>query len=58
MLKILLDFCLDASYKGGRFSKALPKKSLEFILNRRDGTIVFNLCLVLLQAEVDSIPEK
>lgn len=58
MLKISLDLNLDFSYKSSRFSKALPRNSLEFILCKRDGTIVFNLSLVLLLIEVNSILEE
>lgn len=56
VLKIPLDFSLDASYKSNRFSKTLPEKSLEFVSSGRNGIIAFNLGLVLLLAEVDSIP--
>lgn len=58
VLRIPLDLSLDAGHKGDGFSKALLKKSLEFILSRRDSTIIFNLGLVLLLVKVNSILEK
>lgn len=58
VLKIPLDLSPDANYKNSGFSKILPKKSLEFVPNRKNGTATFNLSLVLLPAEVDFISEK
>lgn len=58
MLRILLDLSPDANHKGGRFSKTLPEKSLEFVLIRGDDTIIFNLDLVLLAVKVASILEE
>lgn len=58
VLRIPLYFFPNASYKGNKFFDALSEKNLEFVPSRRDGTIAFNLDIVLLQAEVDSIPEK
>lgn len=34
------------------------KKGLKFVLSKKDGTIVFNLSLVLLPIKVDPISEK
>lgn len=34
------------------------EKNLKFVLDRRDDIIIFNLGLVLLSAEVDSISKK
>lgn len=58
VLRILLDFCPNANYKDGRFSKALLEKNLKFVPSRRVGNVALNLSLVLLLAEVDSILEK
>lgn len=58
VLRISLDFSLDTGYKGSRFSKTLLKKNLEFVSNKKNGTIAFNLSFVLLQIEVDSVLEK
>lgn len=58
VLKFPLNLSLDAGHKRGRFSKTLLKKSLKFLLSKGDGTITFNLGLVLLSVEVDSILEK
>lgn len=58
MLKILLDLCLNASHKGGGFSKVLSEKSFEFLSSRKNSTVTFNMGFVLLLVEVDFIPEK
>lgn len=58
MLGIPFDFCPDISYKQVRFSITLLKKSLKFILSRRDRTIVFNLSFVLLSTEINPITEE
>lgn len=58
MLRISLDLCLHASHNDSAFSKALSEKEFEFILCSRDGIIIFNLGLVLLPVEIDSIPKK
>ena len=58
VLGIPLNLCLNIGYKQGGFSKTLPKRGLKFVSNRGDGTIVFNLSLVLFPADVDSIMEK
>lgn len=55
---ILFDFSSDAYYKYNRFFKTLLEKSLEFVLYKKDGIIVFNLSLVLLPAKIDLITEK
>lgn len=57
-LKIPLNFCSNAGYKQGGFSKTLLEKSLKFVLSRRDGTVALNLSFVLLSAKADLIPEK
>lgn len=54
-LKILIDFSSDASYENDRFFETLAEKSLKFVANKRNGTIAFNLGLVLLPVEVDPI---
>lgn len=58
MLRIPLDLCLDASHKDNRFSKALPENSLEFAPSKKDSTVAFNLALMLLPTEVDSISKN
>ena len=58
VLRILLNFCPDVSYKQVGFFETLPEKSFKFVSNRGDSTIVFNLSLVLLPAEVDPVIEK
>lgn len=58
ILKISLDFNLDTGYKGGRFFETLAKKNLKFVLNKRNGTVVFNLGFVLLLVKIDLILEK
>lgn len=58
MLRILLNFSPNASHKGGRFSKALPKKNFEFVPSRRNGTVAFNLGLVLLPKDVDLMSKE
>lgn len=58
VLRISLDFYLDASYKQDRFSKTLPKKSFKFVLNRKIGIIAFHLNFMLLLAKIDLLTEK
>lgn len=57
-MEIPLDFCSNASHKSGRFSNALPKKGLKFVLCRRNCIIAFNLGLMLFLAEVDFMAKK
>lgn len=58
VLRILLDFNTNASYKHCRFFKTYSKKGLEFVPNIENSIIVFNLSFVLLLIEVDPIIEK
>lgn len=58
ILKISLNLNLDTNYKYSRLSKTLPEKGLKFILNKKNGTIAFNLSLVLLPVKIDLISEK
>lgn len=58
VIENLLDFSLDIGYKNGGSFEILLEKSLEFVLNRRNGTIIFNFSLVLLLIKVDPISEK
>lgn len=58
MLRILLDFSPDAGYKGGGFSETLLKKSLKFVLNKKNNTVPFNLGLILWLVKIDFISEK
>lgn len=54
----MLNFCSDISYKQGKFSKILLEKDLEFAPNKKSNVITFNLGLILLPAEINSILEK
>lgn len=58
VLRISLDFSLDADHKGGGFCKILPKKGFEFVSSKKDSTIAINLSLVLLLVEVDLILDE
>lgn len=58
MLRIPLNLNLDASHKSSNFTKALLEKSLEFVLNKRNNTVIFNFGLVLLPAGVNLIQKK
>lgn len=58
VLRIPLDLSLNADHKQYKFSETLPEKGSKFFPSRKDSTIAFNLSLMLLQAEVDSITEK
>lgn len=58
VLGLPLNLSLDISYKHCGISKILLEKNLKFIPSKRSGTIVFNLNLVLLPAEVDLISEE
>lgn len=58
VLRISLDSSLNAGYKDIGFSKALFKNGFELISSRRDGTVIFNLGLVLLPIEINPILKK
>lgn len=58
VLGISLNFSPDTDYKQSRFSNTMFKKDFEFISNKKDGIILFNLGFVLLLAEVDPILEE
>lgn len=58
VLRIRLDFSLDAGYKSSRFSKTLLKEGHEFVSNKKNGIAAFNLDLILLLAKIDSILVK
>lgn len=58
ILRIPFNLSQDIGYKVGRFFKILLEKSLEFVSNKKDGTVTFNLGLILFLAEVDLISEK
>lgn len=58
VLGIPLDLALDTSHKQVGFSKTLPKKSLKFVLSKKDGIVTFNLSFVLLPMEVNLVLEK
>lgn len=58
ILRILLNFGLDASYKSSGFSKILLEKNFEFIPSGRDGIVIFNFGFMLLLAKVDFISKE
>ena len=58
VLGIPLDFDPDASHKQGGFSKTLLEKSLEFVPNKKDSIVAFNLSFVLLPAEINPVLEE
>lgn len=58
VLKILFGFNPVVGHKNGGFFEILLERSLKFVSSKRDGTVLFNLSLILLSAEVDFIPEK
>lgn len=58
VLRILLGLNSDAGQKGGRLVKTLPEKDLEFAFSQRDSTVILNLRIVLLSAEVNLISEE
>lgn len=58
ILKISLDLNLNADYKNSKYSKILLEKSFEFILNRLDNILAYNLGLLLLLIEVDFIQKN
>lgn len=58
VLRILLDLGSNADHKDGKFFKTFLQKSFEFVSSRRAGIIAFNLSFVLLQVEVNPIPNK
>lgn len=58
VLRIPLNLSPNAGYKGVGFSKALPEKDFEIVPSKGDGIVTFNLSLLLLLVEVDSISEK
>lgn len=58
VLKISLNFDLNAGYKQDRFYKILLKKDLEFSLSKGGGTIAFDLSLMLLSAKINLVAEE
>lgn len=58
VLRISLDFNPNTSYKGAGFFEFLLEKDLEFVLNKRNNIIVFNLDLILLPTKSHPILEK
>lgn len=58
ILRISLNFSLNAGHKNSRFSKTLQEKNLEFISNRKNSTIIFNLSFMLLSIKVHLISEE
>lgn len=58
MLKILLNFCLDISYKQGEFFKTLLKIGFKFISSKMDSTIAFDLSFMLLPVQLDPVAKE
>ena len=58
VLGIPLDLGPDISHKQGGFSETLLKEGLQFVPSREDGIVAFNLCFVLLPAEINPILEE
>ena len=58
VLGVPLNLGPDVGHERGGFSKTLLEKDLEFIPSEGGGLIALNLGLVLLPAEVDSVPEE
>lgn len=58
VLEILLNLGPNTDHKQNRFSKTLLEKNLKFILYKGDNIVIFNLDLVLLLTEVNSIQEE
>lgn len=54
----MLNLCSNVSHKQSKFFEILLKKDLKFILNRKNGIIMFKLSFMLLPAKVDSIAKK
>ena len=52
VLGIPFNLSPDVCHERGGFSKTLPEKGLEFVPRRGDGTVAFNLSLVLLPVEL------
>lgn len=55
ILEVSLNFILDIVYKHSRFSKIVSKKSLKFVLGKRNGPITFDLGLILLPVKIDPL---
>lgn len=58
VFRVLFDFISNDIYKCSRFLETFPKKSLKLVLGARCSPITFNSGFMLLQAEVNLIPEK
>lgn len=58
MIKIILNFYLNAYYKQNKFFKILSKKNLKFISSRRNNIVTFNLSFILLLTKVNSNSKK
>lgn len=56
--EVAFNFNADMVYKYGTFSMIFSKKSLEFVLCERDGLVMFEPDLILLQMETDFISEE
>lgn len=58
VLGIPLDISLNTGYKQRGFFETLPEKGFEFVPSRGSSTVAFNLSLVLLSAEIDSVTKE
>ena len=55
ILGVSFDFTPDIVNKRGRFSETLLEEGLEFVPSEKSNSVLLNLSLMLLPAEVNSI---
>lgn len=58
VLEILLNLSPNNGYKRGEFFKSLLEKGLEFVLNKRNNIVTFDLSFILLLIEINCVAEK
>lgn len=58
MLKIPLDFYLDANHKQDKYSKIFLKKGLKFNSSKKDDIVTFYLDFLLLLAKINLFLEE
>lgn len=58
VLEVSFNFILDVIHKYSRFSETFPEKGLEFVIYGGNGSVMFDLSLMLVPAKVDSIREE
>lgn len=58
VLGVFFNFIIDVVYKRSRFPKVFTEKTLEIVLDKKIGSVTFDLGLVLLSVEIDHIPKK